>query len=658
MPNSYTPNDADAELTGPARHFPDFSDSRGLGSIKRAYSDLSFDEAPADFERADGPTGSWNYIKPAVGVGKIRIVFAVVGFGLVLMASRAAQLQIVQAAKWQELAEGNRSRVEWVPSERGIIYDRSGEPLVRNVPYFFLTMTPADLQSGPEQRKAAVLAVADILGVGPADIEDRLSATEDRPWQETVVGEHLTRDQAVLARIAGAENQAIRLRYGTRRDYVGGALSLSHILGYEGRVTEAELDGAAKGYLTTDLIGKTGIEKSYESTLRGKYGRRVVEIDAAGRRKETMAEEVGAPGNNLTLSIDLEMQKEAERILADRLKKDGKKRGALIAMRPDTGEVVALVSLPAYDANLFARGIRPAEFQSLNEDPDHPLFPRAISALLPSGSTFKPIVAAAALDEGVITPKTTVNSTGGIQYSRWFFPDWKAGGHGVTEVRRAIAESVNTFFYAVGGGWGDIVGLGPERIVAYAARFGLGEKLGIDLPNEAAGFLPSREWKEKTRDEVWYIGDTYHLAIGQGDILVTPIQIAAATSAIASGGKLVRPHVVHAVTAADGQRQTIPTEILEEQAASAEALAEVRAGMRQAVTSGSAQYLGDLKVKVAAKTGTAQWGTNKENHAWLTSFAPYDKPELVVTVVIEEGGEGSSTAAPVAKELYRWYFDK
>jgi len=375
-----------------------------------------------------------------------------------------------------------------------------------------------------------------------------------------------------------------------------------------------------------------------------------------GRKKNIISEEAGRPGRDLVLAIDLDLQRQAERALKDELRAAGKKRGSVIVLEPQTGEVLALVSEPAFDANLFARGISSDELAKLQNDPERPLFPRAIAGTLPSGSTFKLAVASAALEEGIVTPNTTVLSTGGISIGKSFFPDWKAGGHGPTNVTKALAESVNTFFYAVGGGYDKIDGLGVDRIVSYARKFGLGAPLGLDLASEGSGFLPSKQWKKEAKGESWYVGDTYHLAIGQGDITVTPLQIAVMTAVVANGGKLVQPHVVDALTSSDGGRQTVAPKVLDPQVVSSKTINVVRQGMRQAVTQGSARALAGLPVAVAAKTGTAQWNNNKPNHAWFTSFAPYNDPKIVVTVAIEEGGEGSVTAAPVASRIIQWYF--
>ena len=401
------------------------------------------------------------------------------------------------------------------------------------------------------------------------------------------------------------------------------------------------------------------LEKTYEKDLRGEYGEKAIEVDALGKEKNIIKVFPPVVGKNLVLTINLEYQKKLEEFLTGQLKASQKQKAVAILMDPHNGEILALVNWPSFNNNFFASGISNEDYEKLINDDNDPLFPRAWSGLYPSGSTIKPLYAAAALNERVIDKNTSFLSDGGIRVDKWFFPDWKAGGHGVTSVRKAIAESVNTFFYYIGGGYQNFSGLGLEKIITYLQKFKFGEKLGIVLPGEAMGFIPSREWKLKTKKEQWYIGDTYNLSIGQGDLLVTPLQIASLTAAIANGGKIFQPHLVlefsDNITKKTNKIEikTLATNLIPD-----EYLKVVREGMRQTVTSGSAQSLANLPITVAGKTGTAQWSQNKENHAWFTCFAPYEKPELVLTVLVEEGGEGSSIAVPIARQFLTWFANK
>jgi penicillin-binding protein 2 len=586
---------------------------------------------------------------------KIRLILLFLLLGLVAIIARAAQMQLLKGQYYTTLAESNRSRIEWLPAERGVMFDRSGVPLVNNVPRFTMAIVPTDLPRDLTEQRQLLTQAADILDLNPRDIEEKIT-NKEKISRSIPVAENISYEQAILTEILSADYPAIQLIKGVKRQYLLSETtnSLSHLIGYESNVNERDLENS--DYLLTDYIGRSGLEKFYEKDLRGTYGRRRIEIDVLGRKKTVIAEKESVSGKSLELAIDAKLQTEAQKILQNRLRILNRRRGSVIVMQPNSGEILALVSLPSFDNNLFARGISTAEYSALSQDSDHPLFPRAIGAALPSGSTFKLVIAAAALAENIITPRTTFLSTGGIALNNWFFPDWKAGGHGSTNLIKAISESVNTYFYIIGGGYEKQEGLGVERIINYARRFGFGQKTGIDLPGEGEGFLPSKEWKETTKGERWYIGDTYHLAIGQGDILVTPLQIAAMTAVIANGGKLVEPHLVRAFISEDKQREEQKIVTLNEQVVPTEVIQQIRLGMRDSVLNGSSRALSLLPVTAGGKTGTAQWHSTKNTHAWFTSFAPFEEPEIVVTVIIEEGGEGSVAAAPIARDIIDYYF--
>jgi len=401
------------------------------------------------------------------------------------------------------------------------------------------------------------------------------------------------------------------------------------------------------------------LEHSWEKELKGSPGRKNIEVDALGRQKKIINENPAQDGYNLQLSLDYQLQKKIEEIAIKNLEIAKLRRASIIAIDPRNGEILALVSLPAYNNNLFAQGISQADYSSFANDPDRPLFNRSVSGEFPSGSTIKPIFSAGALQEGIITPVTSFLSNGGIRIGQWFFPDWRSGGHGQTDVRKAIAESVNTFFYYIGGGYGDFRGLGLDGLVKYAELFGLGETSGIDLPGERSGFVPTEEWKKEVKNEPWYIGDTYHFAIGQGDVLVTPLQVANYTAALANGGTLYKPHVVAKILGSDNQViRKIEPEIIRQEIVDEDYMRVVQEGMRQAVTSGSARSLAALPVEIAGKTGTAQWSSTKEPHAWFIGFAPFDNPEIALAILVEEGTGGDIMATPIAKDIFSWYFSE
>lgn len=587
------------------------------------------------------------------------IVFFVLLFGGLLM--RIGYIQLVRGKQYAVLAEGNRSREVAIPAERGLIYDRNGVPLTKNIPKLSLVIVPQYVPRDQETRKQIAEKLSTIVDRTPEEIVPLLN-------EYTVLKEDVEYDTALSIYIDAADLPGVQIERGSKRLYVvpdagtgvpvtSSVFSLSHILGYESKISKEELLEKRKdGYLLSDFIGKTGLEKSYEPYVRGTYGRRQLEVNTFGREQSVISEISPVPGQHLELTIDSEVQAMLEQLLKEGLEKAKRNSGVAIVMNPQNGEILAMVSLPSFDNNDFSGGISSTTYQGYATDSVRPLFHRAISGMYPSGSTLKPAIASAALQEGIINERTTFLSNGGLRVGQWFFPDWQSGGHGTTDVRKSLAQSVNTFYYYIGGGFGNFTGLGVEKIGSYLRRFGFGNQLGIDIPGEAAGFIPSKEWKENTKKEKWYIGDTYNMSIGQGDVLVTPLQIATMTGAVANNGTVYRPHLVRAtIDPVSGKRHDMAPEIDQEAHIDASHLRTVQAGMRDCVVSGSCRRLASVPIAIAGKTGTAQWNSFKENHAWFTSFAPAESPEIVVTILIEEGGEGSRTAVPVADAFYRWW---
>lgn len=582
------------------------------------------------------------------------------GIGIILVVAagflgRSAYLQVIRGDHYTALSSENKERVELVLPSRGLISDIKGIPLVWNEPAFVLTMTASDLPLG-EERNTLFARVANLIGVQPTDLDLLFSQYVSRPYDAIPVVDDLPYESAIRMAVEVSNFPGFSLTTRTKRIYSSSTLSLSHVLGYTGSLSDADFQThEGEGYRLIDSIGKIGIEREYESLLRGTPGRLVYEVDALGRKLSILTKEDPTLGSNLTLTINAEFQKFIETQLQDTLKRVGASRGSVVALDPQTGAVHALVSLPTYDANEFSEGISLERYTDLIQDEDQPLFFRAISGEFPSGSTFKPVIAYAALAEGIVSEHTSFVSSGGLRIGQWFFPDWKSGGHGVTDVRKALSESVNTYFYIIGGGFDTVTGLGVERIVDYARRFGFGSTTGIDLPSEADGFLPSKAWKEDIKGEKWYVGDTYHLAIGQGDFLTTPLQMAVATAVIANSGKKVIPHVVGTADEFGGEilQHPPPTDIdgLDDYA-----LSIVRQGMRQTVTQGSARSLNALREAVAGKTGTAQTPGNRPYHSWFAGFGSYEDPSIVLVVLIEEGGESNDAAVPLARQIFDWWF--
>ncbi len=580
-----------------------------------------------------------------------------------ILASRLLWLQVVKGSYYRQMANGNRLRLERLEASRGIIYDRNGKPLVHNIATFLVSCVPADLPKNADEKHALLQRLAAMSDrISLADTEAALAALKPSQleyYQPFFIADNIPYEAAIKIYLESFSMPGIAISSKNRREYQLPSFSFSHLLGYTGKISENELKDRSNNYSPLDYTGKNGLEKSWENYVRGTAGVKQIEVDAFGKEKNVVSETASVPGNNLILSVDADAQQKLEAIMAEHLRALNRSRGVGIVLKPATGEIISMVSLPAFDNNTFARGITQKEYSALEEAPDKPLFNRAVSGEYASGSTIKPIIAAAALQEKIITPQTAFLSTGGLRVGQWSFPDWKAGGHGMSNVKKAIAESVNTFFYYIGGGYGDFKGLGIDTMVAYLKKFLLGKTLGIDLPNEAEGFVPSKEWKESTKKESWYIGDTYHVAIGQGDLIVTPLQVAEYTSYFANGGAMYKPHLVTDVKNAEGGLvRHIDPELLAKNIVDPSVTEVVREGMRETALTGSARSLTSLPVSSAGKTGTAQWSSKKDPHAWFTGFAPYENPEIVITILVEEGKEGSSAATPIAREFLQWYFTR
>lgn len=596
-----------------------------------------------------------------VSRSKARLISIVVVMALLSLGLRLFWLQIINKSDYQAFAEGNRIRVERITAERGIIYDRFGTALVQNVPALSVYFTPAYLPQEKDKLSELASQLSVIIGKSSSDILSLFSQYENNPYENILICENLSHDQAVLLELLSVNAGSIKLVVEPARKYLEHS-SLSHILGYVGRINAVEFKSLEdQDYNRNDYIGKDGIELFYEHLLKGVHGIREIEVDSLGRQKKVLNQKTPLVGSDIYLTIDIDLQQKIAESLSQAIKSAPDSRGGVaIAIDPLSGEILALVSQPDFDNNFFSAGIDPEAYQKYINDPGKPLFNRAVSGSYPPGSIFKPIVGAAALEQGIIDQSKTFLSTGGIRVGQWFFPDWKYGGHGRINIITAIAESVNTFFYYIGGGYNQFDGLGVDTISDYASRFNLGHKTGVDLPGESNGFIPSKSWKQEHKGESWYIGDTYHLAIGQGDILVTPIQVAAYLSVFANKGNLYQPHLLKQVQNTDNPTIVDIQEdyVINPEVISPENIDIIRQGMRAAVTRGSATSLSWLSTTSAGKTGTAQVGGDKDPHAWFIGFAPYENPKIALVVLIENGGEGSSAATPVFKQVIDWYFSE
>lgn len=656
----------------------------------------------------------------ATGVSELRVRLLVfrglLVLGFLVLLGQLWRLQMIRGDYYQTAADINRFRLEQSPAPRGIIYDRRGHILARNMPQLTVSLIPAYLPEDEISRREMLFQLADLLempvtspppnrtaqgiiqpamepapNVDPGILEI-LQEAEAAPYRPVVVQSDVPRDVALILEEQHLDWPGVLVGSVPVREYLYGPLT-SHVLGYIGPIPEAQAEAyAEEGYdPNRHLVGLSGIEFTFEKELRGLDGQALVEVDVAGRQIRTVGEgESAIPGHSLRLTLDLDLQQAMEEILQRHLKTLYKKQGVAIAANPQTGEILGLMSLPTYDNNDFTGGISPEVLRQLQEDPDRPLVNHAISGMFPPGSTFKIVTASAGLEEEVITDQTRLFCGGILWLPNRFYPEdpslaqpfycwihhgWH-GQHGSLSIVSAIAQSCDIFFYQVAGGYRDrFQGLGAERLAYYSELFGFGSRLGIDLPGEAPGLVPDAKWKRVNYSESWVTGDTYNMAIGQGFVLATPLQILYATAAVGNGGTLYRPQLVREVMDSEGNVvQAFAPDVIRQLPVSSQAIGLVRQGMRAAVASpgGTARALNIPGIAAAGKTGTAEFfvDRNKDGlpdrdreghlptHSWFTSFAPYEDPEIALVVFIYGGGDGSAVALPIASEILTYYFSR
>ncbi len=591
------------------------------------------------------------------GIRRRLMLMGALSFVLFLALSlKLFSIQVLSSENYQALANGNRVRETISYAPRGKILDRDGVVLAENSLTFQLSATPYLLDDDADARDSDIKTIAAIINMKTDELTKILNENGDDYVLPVLVKENLTHEQALLLESRMPTLRGFSVDEVPTRTYDAQA-GLAHIVGYTGRVSEYDLGNDTSGtLLPTDIIGKTGVEYSFDSRLRGRNGYVRYEVDALGRPIRVIDQQEPLPGEDIYLSIDLDVQKAMASGMREQMKKSKTVRSSGVAVNPQNGEVLAMVSLPSFDNNLFTTGISDKDFNKLNNDPNQPLFNKALSGGFTSGSIIKPIVASAALQEKVVTPQTVIVDSGAITLPGGFtFLGWRPGGLGPMNVRSAIAWSSNIYFYTVGGGYGGIEGLGEERLTSYYRQFGLGERTGIALPNETPGRVPDEEWKLDYKGEPWYQGDSYNISIGQGDLLISPLHITMAEATIANNGYLLTPQIERGVERE--VRREVPVDKAN--------LQIVREGMRQVLTGGTTCdcLFSKVPVKVAGKSGTAETDTpgGRRPHAWFTSFAPYypnptKTPEILATVLIEEGSGGSLYAAPVIARAFEAYY--
>jgi penicillin-binding protein 2 len=620
------------------------------------------------------------------------ILAGLVAVSAVVLGLQLFNLQIVGGSKNLSYADGNRLRQTITQAPRGLIDDSSGSVLAQNQGSFDVNVTPSLLPSSPAQRKQLYAQVASLLNMSESDVAnaaenkcvnadvaaklsrtiaeaDCLSSTEP-----TVVASNVPRDIALNFDQSSNNVPAFSLDVNQIRQYSGNQL-LSPILGYTGRVDAQDLANDPS-YSPTDYIGKLGIEKQYESLLRGQDGSTQTEVDASGKPIKVLASKPAEPGDNLTLTIDSGLENNLATNIQAAMQTSGSTEAAGVALDPRNGDILASVSLPTYDNNQFEQGISQKDYSTLVDNPAEPLFDKAIDGAYPTGSIIKPLVASAGLQTGVITPSTTVDDTGSIVVHNEYNPSitytfesytefetGEGGPLGVVNVIKALAVSSDVFFYTVGGGFGNIVGLGVDRLESYYHKFGLGQLPLVDIPEQTPGRIPTPAWYKQQTGQPWSVGDTYNISIGQGDLLASPLQMAVAEAAVANGGTVYQPHFLKSVQNVAGQTiETFKPKIEAQNFISPANLAVVRQGMYDAVYSsyGTAccKIAAQVPVQVGAKTGTAQTTTTGKPDAWFTAFAPFNNPQIEIVVFLQNAGEGASFAAPAVRETLTYCFTR
>ena len=614
-----------------------------------------------DWGGAGGPADLGATGRPPNNTRRALILGGAVLAGNAALAGRLWQLQVIDTDTYRDQAARNRSRTESVRPVRGLIYDRDREPLVRNRPVFSVWVAPADIP--PEHEGAIISNLAALTGERAADLRFKLEVAREDPGRPTRVASGLPREAALAIEERRRDLPGVSVRAIMQRAYPHGDI-FGHILGFAGPIPAEEVEAyQTEGVSYDEEVGLSGIERSFQVDLRGSNGQRMIEIDALGRELREVTSEPPTEGANTVLTISVREQRAIREILARHLalREDG--AGAVVVVRPSTGDVVALISLPDYDNNLFSRGGVGDEFDRLVSDPRRPLINHAVSGLYPPGSTYKMIAAGAALEWGVVLPWTKILCEGRLVLpSGWTFDDWLPTGHGLVDLQRGIAESCNIYFYNVSGGnpYTNLSGVGNRRLSTFEQAFGFGKRSGIQLPGEAAGLVPTAEWKRENLGQPWVTGDTYHAAIGQGLVQVTPLQIALMYASIGNGGHVMQSRLVDRVIDSNGDVvHRVPVVERSRLPLSATNLGLIQDGLVEAVngSNGTGARARSAFATVAGKTGTAEYSGRRSgdgklpSHAWFAGYAPAHAPEYAFAVLVRDGGEGSFAAAPIARDI-------
>lgn len=582
---------------------------------------------------------------------KIRQTALLVTVAFFLLLLRIWYLQVVESRYYATLSANNRLRLRSVEAPRGFIIDRSGAVIVENRPSFDVYVIPADVQDLDE----AARAIGTVLGQAPEEIAAKIRAGQVHPYEPVLLVREVNERTMVAIEERKMDLPGVSLQVHPIRSYPEGDIA-AHLLGYVSEVNQEQLHQEEyRDFHPGDTVGQAGVEQLFDAFVRGIDGREEIEVDARGRLIRLLDRLEPQSGFNLVLTLDKRLQKAAEKAFAG-------KRGAVVAMNPQTGEILVWVSRPSYDPNLFAQRLSRESWEELIANLTHPLQNRPLQAQYPPGSIFKLVVMLAALESGAITPETVFSCPGHFTLGRFTYDDWKEEGHGQQDLMEAITHSCNVYFYQAA------LKTGIDPIMRVARELGLGQKTGIGVGDEEEGLVPTPAWKQKVLGEPWYPGDTVITGIGQGMILVTPLQILTAVAAIANGGTLYRPWVVKRVESWRGEVvATYGPEVVRKVNLDPGILELLRWGMLRVVEEGTGRSARILGVSVAGKTGTAQVVKKEKkddkdkkeapasgeikDHGWFVAFAPYEDPEIAIVVIAENAGFGSVAAAPVARAV-------
>lgn len=562
---------------------------------------------------------------------------------LAVLLVRLWDLQIMKGNEMKRLSEQNRIRIKKIVAPRGIIYDRNGKVLADTRPSFNIYITPEDIKDFDQ----TVNGLVQLIEMDRDDILDRLKNVSGLPASFPVkIKSDVTMDDVAKVEANRVFLPGVSIQIEPKRNYPYGK-AFAHLLGYVSEISGEELKNKEyKHYSPGDFIGKNGLERAYEEYLRGIDGAKRVEVDAIGREVRTLDSVEPLAGHSLYLNIDTDMQVLVEKALEG-------KRGGVIALDPKTGNVIVLVSRPAFDPNKFTAGLTKQDLKEISSDKTRPFMNRVIQGRYPPGSTFKIAIALKALQDGVIKENTAFTCTGGFSFGNRVFKCWKKGGHGRVSIHRAIVESCDIFFYNVG------LKLGIDRIHEIGDVIGLNKVTGIDLPGELSGFVPSSRWKEKTYGQKWYEGETVSVSIGQGAVWLTPIQLVQLASFVANEGVTFKPQIVNRIISPEGKVvKTFEPVIASETKLNKEVVKLIKEGMKGVVNEPSGTAYGSRvqTVNMSGKTGTAQVASLEKqkhlgDHAWFIAFAPAENPSVAIAVLVEHGGHGASVSAPIAKIL-------